>query len=178
MINLKNLFSEWGFTLKGLKDNRCGEWWLAGQLSIIVFQIMFFLIRISKTGFDLPLANLIFSFLMLLTGSFIGINGFIDLGKSLSPLPEPKQGSALITNGLYKHCRHPIYQALIILSIGMLLYCMDLLNIILLVLLSIVLIGKAKREEVKLKSIHNLYKSYMEKTPAIFARVPIFDWRD
>ena len=36
-----------------------------------------------------------------------------DLGKSLSTMPRPKENSKLITSGIYRFFRHPMYLSLI-----------------------------------------------------------------
>ena len=39
-----------------------------------------------------------------------------ELWKSLSPMPRPKENSKLITSGIYRLFRHPMYYSLIIIS--------------------------------------------------------------
>tara|TARA_Y100001968_G_C19364185_1_gene721536 strand:+ start:641 stop:1204 length:564 start_codon:yes stop_codon:yes gene_type:complete len=175
---LIKLISEWGFTWVGLHNNINGEWWLASQLSIITIQLYLFGFAIIKTNYNIQIINIIICIGSLLMGTIYAIKSFLDLGKSLSPLPEPKPGAELIISGSYKKCRHPLYRSLIYLSIGIVFYCWNLANLILLILLCIILIGKAKREERKLKLIHPYYTKYIEITPAIIARIPFLDWRN
>ena len=170
--------SGWGFTWGGIYDNRNGEWWLASQISILIIQILIFMIRASKIGFNIKIGSLIICTVLILIGTLYSIISLLNLGNSLTPLPEPKQGAKLITSGLYRNCRHPLYRSLIFLSSGIFLYSLDLLNLILLISLCIILIGKAKLEEKKLKLIHSNYNKYMYVTPAIFPRIPLLDWRN
>ena len=58
-------------------------------------------------------------------GSLIIIIAFIimlvsikDLGRNLSPLPRPINNSNLVTTGIYRFTRHPMYYSLIFISIG------------------------------------------------------------
>tara|TARA_Y100001968_G_scaffold110186_1_gene99698 strand:+ start:13681 stop:14088 length:408 start_codon:yes stop_codon:yes gene_type:complete len=90
---LINLISEWGFTYEGLKENKNGEWWLSAQLSIIIIQILMFLITITKTRFNnLPVSNLIISIAFILIVFLITMNAFIVISRSLLPVLEIKKG--------------------------------------------------------------------------------------
>lgn len=41
-----------------------------------------------------------------------------SLGRSLSPLPAPRAANELITDGMFKYCRHPLYTGLIMAIVG------------------------------------------------------------
>jgi len=85
-----------------------------------------------------------------------------DLGKSLSPMPRPKENSKLITSGLYSLFRHPIYYSLIVISFSFFLKSLTIYNLILSILLTFVVSNKIKIEEKYLtKKFHNytLYKN-------------------
>ena len=41
-----------------------------------------------------------------------------DLGRNLSPFPRPINNSNLVTTGIYRFTRHPMYYSLIFISIG------------------------------------------------------------
>lgn len=41
-----------------------------------------------------------------------------ELGRNLTALPEPVPNAELITSGLYRHVRHPIYSAVLLLCAG------------------------------------------------------------
>ncbi len=84
-----------------------------------------------------------------------------DLGKSLSPMPRPKENCKLITNGLYGLFRHPMYYSLIVISFSFFLKSLTIYNLILSILLTFVISNKIKIEEKYLtKKFHNytLYK--------------------
>jgi protein-S-isoprenylcysteine O-methyltransferase Ste14 len=53
-----------------------------------------------------------------LIGLVIAAQGALNLGDSLSPLPEPMPGASLVTEGAYSRCRHPLYQSLLLCSLG------------------------------------------------------------
>ena len=85
-----------------------------------------------------------------------------DLGKSLSPMPRPKENSKLITSGIYRFFRHPMYYSLIIISFSFFLKSLTIYNLILIILLTFIISNKIKiEEEYLIKRFHNytLYKN-------------------
>jgi protein-S-isoprenylcysteine O-methyltransferase Ste14 len=45
---------------------------------------------------------------LLAAGAAVGLAGARDLGRNLTPLPEPKPGGELVTTGVYARVRHPL----------------------------------------------------------------------
>ena len=79
-----------------------------------------------------------------------------DLGKSLSPMPRPKENSKLITSGIYRLFRHPMYYSLIIISFSFFLKSLTIYSLILSILLTFIISNKIKIEEEYLtKKFHN-----------------------
>ena len=114
---------------------------------------------------------------VLLLGLALALQGFLALGANLSPLPDPKPGATLVTEGVYRHCRHPLYRAVLVCSFGVVIALGSGLHLILLLLLCVVLVGKARREEKALLGTLPSYATYREQTPAIVAHCPGLDWR-
>ena len=114
---------------------------------------------------------------LLITGLALAGLAFKSLGSSLSPLPTPKPGNQLILNGPYQRCRHPMYQAVLVCSLGMVVAFGSLLHLLLLLGLVLLLGGKARREEQALTQLHSDYLAYQRQTPAIVPNVPWLDWR-
>ena len=86
-----------------------------------------------------------------------------DLGKSLSPMPRPKENSKLITSGIYSFFRHPMYYSLITISFSFFLKSLTIYNLILSILLTFIIFNKIKIEEEYLtKKFHN-YTSYKKE---------------
>jgi len=169
-------FSGWGLKWKGLIDNRQGEWWLIAQILLISANLLpgWPLLYASKSIF-LDLLSIIGIFFFLI-GITLIVKAFLSLGASLSPLPEPKLGACLVTEGSYKYCRHPLYQGLLISTFGWSIFLGSILHLALFIGLCILLIGKAKREEDRLKRKYFEYNRYSNKTPAIIKGIPFFDW--
>ena len=85
-----------------------------------------------------------------------------DLGRSLSPMPRPIENSKLITSGIYRLFRHPMYYSLITISLSLFIKSLTIYNLILTILLTFIIINKIKLEEEYLtKKFHNytLYKN-------------------
>jgi len=171
-------FSGWGLRWNGLIDNQKGEWWLLGQILLISAH----LIPAKPTSIiyqsSFPQAFIFIGSCLFLLGAVLAAKAFLSLGASLSPLPQPKPGASLITQGSYKHCRHPLYQALLICSCGTMIAIGSFLHLILFLSLSALLRSKAKKEEEQLKTKYAAYLNYLKDTPAIFSNIPFLDWRD
>ena len=174
------MFSSWGFSWGGWLDNRRGEWWLMGQMLLIGAHLLprwpqqFALGQgFARWPWQLNLVGA----LLVLAGLTLAVQAFVSLGSSLSPLPEPKEGNRLISSGAYKRCRHPMYQAVLLCSLGVVIGVGSLLHLLLLLLLVMVLGGKARREERILLTLHLDYASYRRSTAAIIPNLPWLDWR-
>ena len=105
--------------------------------------------------------NYISNFLIILALLFI-IFSVLDLGKSLSPMPRPNENSKLITSGIYRLFRHPMYYSLIIISFSFFIKSLTIYNLILSILLTFIISNKIKiEEEYLIKRFHNytLYKN-------------------
>ena len=171
------LLSRWGFSWAGLADNRRGEWWLLAQLLLIAAHLLPPWPAPGSWGYAWPLPLAIAGGVVFLIGLGLALQGALNLGASLSPLPEPMAGAALVTTGAYGRCRHPLYQAVLLCSLGVTLALGSLLHLALGLVLAGVLGGKARREERALLAVHPAYARYRAVTPAIMPGLPWLDWR-
>ncbi len=174
---IASMFSNWGFSWEGWLNNRHGEWFLIAQLTVITTHLLPAWPSLLKEGSSLLSILKVIGGFFFFIGIYYAIKAFIKLGPSLSPLPEPKTNASLITSGPYRNCRHPLYQALILSSAGIMVYQASFLHLILFLLLCYVLKSKALREEKRLKEFYPDYLDYMTKTPAIIKGFSYFDWR-
>lgn len=53
-------------------------------------------------------------------GIFLGLKAFVSLGSALTPTPVPLRGADLRVSGVYAWVRHPIYSAILLASLGLL----------------------------------------------------------
>lgn len=171
------LLRRWGFSAAGWRDNRHGEWWLAAQLLLLAALLLPAWPAPAALGiaWPLPLRGVGASLVILaLVGAFRSLH---RLGASLTPLPEPMPGAALVTEGPYGRCRHPLYQQILVGALGVTLLQGSPLHLALLLALAAVLGGKARREERALLLLHPAYGAYRAVTPAIVPHLPWLDWR-
>ncbi|MFM7171116.1 MAG: methyltransferase family protein [Cyanobium sp.] len=173
---IRTRLSQWGFSWGGLRDNRRGEWWLIAQLALIAAHLLPPTPAPGSLGVIWPqgLGGLgwgTFALGLVLAALAVGA-----LGASLTPLPEPMPEAPLVTTGAYGRCRHPLYQALLVCSLGVVVALGSLLHLALLLALGAVLSGKAHREEQRLLEQYPDYGAYRATTPAIIPHVPGLDW--
>lgn len=172
---MRDLLQRWGFTPAGLISNRHGEWWLLAQLGLIAALALPPVTASIVPGWPWLLRWA--GGFTLAGGLVLVLQSFRDLGASLTPLPDPMPGADLKTEGAYRRCRHPLYQALLLAGLGWTLLLGSLQHLLLLGLLATVLAGKARREESGLMRRHPAYAGYAAITPAIVPGVPGLDWR-
>ena len=98
-------------------------------------------------------------------GFFIIIIAFIillvaikDLGRNLSPFPRPINNSNLVTKGIYRFTRHPMYYSLLFISFGVFITKLSIYYLFLSTSLGLIIKFKIALEEQYLK---NKYKNYL-----------------
>lgn len=92
-----------------------------------------------------------------------------DLGRNWSPTLQIMESHALVTGGVYRHIRHPIYAAVWLMGLAQLLL---LANWIagparLLLFLPVYLVRVPREERMMLDHFGNEYRAYMDRTGAI-----------
>ena len=173
----KSPLEGWGLSWGGWLDNRRGEWWLLAQLILIAAHLLPHWPAPGSWGYAWPLPLAALGAALFVLGLVLAAQAFWRLGPSLTPLPDPKPGAALVTAGPYGRCRHPLYQSMLICSLGVTLALGSLLHLALLLALCAVLGGKARREERQLLPLHPDYTAYRAATAAIVPGLPWLDWR-
>ena len=86
-----------------------------------------------------------------------------DLGKSISPMPRPRVNSKLITSGIYRIFKHPMYYSLIIISICLFIKSLTIYNLVLSILLTFIIYNKIKIEEEYLTRKFAKYSIYKKE---------------
>ena len=97
---------------------------------------------------------------LLLSGSLLAAAGAIQLGSNLTPFPRPKEHGILITTGVYRLVRHPIYSGIIFMAFGWSLWVHSWLTTGYAVLLFAFLDVKSRREELWLSEKFPTYSTY------------------
>ena len=118
---------------------------------------------IFLTGPNLP--NNLYLQLLFALGVLIGAIGVWNMRISkLRTSPEVAEGSKLVTNGIYRHIRHPMYLGLILISLSLVLDYFTYLRLLFFVLLLINQYFKLSYEEELLEKHFKDYKEYRKKT--------------
>ena len=156
---------DWGLSWGGWLDNRRGEWWLLGQLVLIAMDIA---LPAWPLRWSSPQGLMVVGVVVLIAGLVLAAVAFVQLGSSLTPLPEPMPNAELKAQGLYGFCRHPLYLAVLVCALGMALIKGGVLHPLLLLGLTVLLRGKAKREEQALLRHYPDYGAYQQRVPAFF----------
>ena len=89
---------------------------------------------------------------------------FIALGKSLTAHPMPAKQGVLVTDGLYRFARHPIYTGLLAIGLAMALGGGLFPHLLFFIALVVLLNYKASFEEQLLRARYVDYASYADKT--------------
>jgi len=88
----------------------------------------------------------------------------LQLNTNLSPFPKPKDNATLITSGVYKYVRHPIYSGILIALFFLALYLSSPFKIFIVLLLVLLFWYKSKYEEEQLCLKYPDYSKYRQHT--------------
>jgi len=97
-------------------------------------------------------------FLIIIIAVIILLFAIKDLGRNLSPLPRPINNSNLVTKGIYRFTRHPMYYSLIFISFGVFIIKLSIYYLFLSISLILIIKFKIALEEQYLK---NKFKNYL-----------------
>ena len=140
---------------------------LKAAYELILVFLQFFIISLHFFQWEfIPQKQIIqVSTLSYLVGSLIIIIAFIilliaikDLGRNLSPFPRPINNSNLVTTGIYRFTRHPMYYSLIFISFGVFITKLSIYYLFLSISLGLIIKFKIHLEEQYLK---NKFKNYL-----------------
>jgi len=81
-----------------------------------------------------------------------------DIGRNLSPFPRPINNSNLVTTGIYKFTRHPMYYSLIFISFGVFITKLSIYYLFLSISLILIIKLKIALEE---QYLNNKFKNYL-----------------
>ncbi|HNT22682.1 MAG TPA: isoprenylcysteine carboxylmethyltransferase family protein [Saprospiraceae bacterium] len=105
---------------------------------------------------------------LFLAGSFFGLIvlflAMAQLNTNLTPWPSPKIGGTLVSSGLYRFVRHPIYAGILVFAICFALYSGTGSRLILSVLLWLLFHFKSSYEEKLLSAKFPEYEEYRTRT--------------
>ncbi len=133
---------------------------------ILVF-LQFFIISLHFFQWELisqkqiiqvgPLSYLV-GFLIIIIAFIILLVAIKDLGKNISPFPKPIKNSNLVTTGIYRFTRHPMYYSLMFISFGVFVIKLSIYYLFLSISLVLIIKFKIALEE---QYLNNKFKNYL-----------------
>ena len=109
------------------------------------------IIQASPFSYFLGILIIIIAFIIMLVS-------IKDLGRNLSPFPRPIKNSNLVTKGIYRFIRHPMYYSLIFISIGVFIIKLSIYYLFLTISLALIIKFKIALED---KYLMNKFKHYL-----------------
>lgn len=135
-----------------------GEWFFVVQ--VVLMALVFFGPRGSIPS---PRAWRVFGDVLMVAGCALLVVGGLSLGRALTPLPFPKDGTKLRQTGLYSLVRHPMYSGGILLAFGWALHVAGWLTLGYAAALFVLLDLKSRREETWLAGRFPEYAAYRQR---------------
>ena len=133
---------------------------------IILVFLQFFIISLhffqwefipQKQIIQVSLLSFLVGFLIIIIALIILLVAIKDLGRNLSPFPRPNNNSNLVTTGIYRFTRHPMYYSLIFISFGVFIIKLSIYYLFLSISLSLIIKFKIALEE---QYLNNKFKNY------------------
>ena len=140
---------------------------LKAAYEIILVFFQFFIISLhffqwkiipQKQIMQVSTFSYLMGFLIIIISLIIFLVAIKDLGSNLSPLPRPKKNINLVTTGIYRFTRHPMYYSLIFISIGVFIIKLSIYYLFLTISLALIIKFKIALEE---KYLMNKFKNYL-----------------
>ena len=148
---------------------------LKGNLLVLgQFILIALLILVPNSGLNTGVFSTFLvglSLISMFLGFVILALSALALGKSLTAHPMPSKNAVLVTDGLYRFVKHPIYSGLILLSFGLTIAGGFFPHTIFFVALVLLLNYKASFEEKLLASTYAGYAEYSKKTGRFIPRL-------
>lgn len=120
----------------------------------------------SSFQYSTEIAGLFYSLAVL-----VAVPAVINLRPSLTAMPEPKARAPLITHGIYRFIRHPMYTALLCLATGLAVARGTWISGILVLALLVVLVVKSRYEDGLLRQRWPQAKDYQGRVGAFLPRI-------
>jgi len=140
---------------------------LKAAYELILVFLQFFIISLHFIQWELlpkkqiiqdnPISYFI-GILIIIIAFIIMLVAIKDLGRNLSPFPRPINNSNLVTTGIYRFTRHPMYYSLIFISFGFFITKLSIYYLFLLISLGLIIKFKIALEE---QYLNNKFKNYL-----------------
>ena len=136
----------------------------SNEIILVILQFCIITLHFFKLEFfpkiEIMKVNSIFNYLgilIIIIGSIFMLRAIKDLGVNLSPFPRPIDNGNLVTSGIYRFVRHPMYYSLILISFGIFITKLSIYFLSLTISLVLLIKFKIILEE---KYLNNKFKNY------------------
>ncbi len=138
-----------------------GMFWVAVQFILLITWFVLLLAGERYIPTDIPRylidgAGIVLS----VAGVALAALGLHDLGENLTPSPTPKANATLVSTGIFRKVRHPIYGGVILIVTGMTLLLPTFLGALFLPIVLIFFYAKSVYEESLLQQRFPQYQAY------------------
>lgn len=141
-----------------------GGWWAVAQVPLIVLGVFVpDLDGVRDDAVGLPLRMLGWGIVTIAILLFVGSVGPLVFRRALTPLPRPAQHASLVTNGLYRLMRHPLYVSMVVGMLGWSLIQLSVAGLIYTVMVAVFFDRKAESEEHMLVQRYPEYANYAQR---------------
>lgn len=123
---------------------RRGGWWVVAQA--VLMSAVFVGGWWNNEAWTVPAATAA-GWMCLSLGGVLALLGFIQLGRGLTPFPRPVPGARLVTTGVYRLVRHPLYTSVFLTGLGWALARSSPVALVVSGLLLVFFDAKARHEE-------------------------------
>lgn len=113
----------------------------------------------------------IVNLILALSGVMIIVISLLQLNKNLTIFPTPKKEGELVTSGMFRYMRHPIYSGILIATFFFALYSQSGYRLIIFIILAILFYFKTQYEERALLKKFPKYESYRANTGRFFPKI-------
>lgn len=141
-----------------------------GKLLVGLQFLLIFLIAYPAGIGVSNLALKIIGYTIFALGAVVITQGTIAIRPALTVLPEPKSGAPLITAGIYRYIRHPMYAALILMGLGLTLARDSSITAVETILLYFLLTAKYRYEDHLLRQRWPEAKIYQARVGALIPK--------
>ena len=139
---------------------------------VIVQTIILILLIFANMALGLRINRFVLIGSVLEWAGIIGIFiSALSIRTSLTAMPLPKENGQLVTGGLYKFVRHPMYTSVLAFSLGLAISSGEVYKYLLFTGLYVLFYYKSRYEEVYLGRKYAGYKEYSKSTPRF---IPIY----
>jgi protein-S-isoprenylcysteine O-methyltransferase Ste14 len=108
---------------------------------------------------------------LFVVAGVVGILAGTRLGSNLTPNPIPTPEGTLVTDGLYRYVRHPIYTAVLALALGLTTLAASWAHLAIFLFLVMLLGIKARAEERLLRERFPDYRKYQARVGRFLPRI-------